>query len=228
MDVDPTRHPQLNTSSRLLRLGESIKFRFHAPEAIACGDLEIFPRYLEQARPGNAFRAGDWARGDVAGDDGGMSDFVERYQRLVVFDFPKRHRVVFARSIDMADYYRRHFPATPRTVFVSRTDHVLYDRWWLCHWCNEDHLVPRERLPWETRMSVLMAQVATVRLDTAATMPDYAICLWGLPGDVDPTAPVETDAREALFARNLPGETHLVLRLDLKPGAEAYVRVRGK
>lgn len=251
----------------------------------------------------DAFRVGDWARGDVAGDDGGMSDFVERYQRLIAFDFPKRHRVAFARSLDIADYYRRHFPATPRTVFVSRTDHVLYDMWWLCHWCSEYQLVTRERLPWETRMSVLMAQrrngtirfkdplsyeyvlvedqrasirferecpnpiwwfdythqetgpegstiapvevpdvnvalspwrregqtlTATVRLDTAATMPDYAICLWGLPGDVDPTAPVETDAREALFARNPQGETHLILRLDLKPGAEVQVRVRCK
>lgn len=249
----------------------------------------------------DAFRIGDWARGDVVGDDGGMSDFVERYQRLIAFDFPKRYRVVFARSIDIADYYRRHFAATPRTLFVSRTDHVLYDRWWLCHWCNEYHLVPRERLPWETRMSVLMAHrrngttrfkdplsyeyvlvedqrasirferecpnpiwwfdytqqetgpegssiapvdvpdvsvalspwrregntlVATVRLDTAAEQPDYAICLWGLPPEVDPDAPIETDAREAIMARNLEGEAHLVLRLDLKPGAEVQVRLR--
>lgn len=249
----------------------------------------------------DALRIGDWARGDVVGDDGGMAEFVDRYQRLIAFDFPKRHRVVFARSIDIADYYRRHFAATPRTVFVSHTDHVLYDRWWLCHWCNEYHLVPRERLPWDTRMSVLMAHrrngttrfkdplsyeyvlvedqrasirferecpnpiwwfdytrqetdpegstiapvevpdvnvvlspwrregktlTATVRLDTAAELPDYTICLWGLPQEVDPAAPVETDAKEAILARNLQNETHLVLRLDLKPGAEVQVRVR--
>ena len=82
-----------------------------------------------------------------------MLAFVEKYQRLIAFDFPKRHRVVFARSIDMADYYRRHFRVTPRTIFVSRTTHVDYDKWWLCHWCADGILVPRERIPWETRVS---------------------------------------------------------------------------
>jgi len=50
-----------------------------------------------------------------------MLDFIEKYQWLVAFEFPKRHPVAFARSIDIADYYRRHFRVTPRTVFVSRT-----------------------------------------------------------------------------------------------------------
>ncbi|MBI3921962.1 MAG: hypothetical protein HY318_11145 [Armatimonadetes bacterium] len=82
-----------------------------------------------------------------------MARFVERYQRFIAFVLPKKHKVVFARSIDIADYYRRHYHLTPRTIFVSKTDHVLYDRWWLCNWCNENILVPRERIPWDTRMS---------------------------------------------------------------------------
>jgi len=226
---------------------------------------------------------------------------VECYQRLIAFEFPQTRRMAFARSIDIADYFRRHFEATPRTVFVSRTDHVLHDMWWLCHWCNEFNLVTRERLPWQTRMSTLMAQrqsgvtrfkdplsyeyvlvedqqasirferecpnpiwwfdyqsqeagpqgstiapveipdvtvvvapwrevagklQTTIRLETAATVPDYAICLWDLPRDADPEAPVETDATEAIWARNLQDEWHLILRLDLKPGAEVRLTLR--
>jgi hypothetical protein len=230
-----------------------------------------------------------------------MRDFVERYQRLIALEFPKRFRVAFARSVDIADYFRRHFPATPRTVFVSRTDHLRYDMWWLCHWCNDYQLVPRERIPWLTRMSVLMAQrrsgvtrykdplsceyvlvedqrrsirferdcpnpiwwfdythqeagpqgsaseptetpdvtvrlhpwqreagrlTTQVYLETAAEFPDYAVCLWGLPDDVDPNGPVETTAREAIMARNLQGECHLVLCFDLGPGARIEVNLR--
>ena len=112
------------------------------------GDLPDLP--LRQAT--DPWRVGDWARGQGT-DASDMLGFIEKYQRLIAFDFPKRHRMVFARSIDMADYYRRHFRVTPRTVFVSRTDHVGYDKWWLCHWCADGILVPRERIPWETRIS---------------------------------------------------------------------------
>jgi hypothetical protein len=87
-----------------------------------------------------------------------MSRFVARYQRFMAFEVPKRHKVVYTRSIDIADYYRRHFSSTPRTVFVSKTDHVTYDMWWLCHWCNDGILVPRERIPAATRISTLLAQ----------------------------------------------------------------------
>jgi len=51
--------PQLTTGSRLLKLGESIEFRFHLPEGMAAGDLEVFPRYLERARPGASFVPGE-------------------------------------------------------------------------------------------------------------------------------------------------------------------------
>lgn len=246
-----------------------------------------------------------WTRFDgEAGDDAGMRDFVEQYQRLVAFGFPKQHRVAFARSIDIADYFRRHFRVTPRTVFVSSTDHLLHDMWWLCHWCNDYQLIPRQRLPWLTRMSTVMgqrrdgvtrykdplsceyvlvedqscsirferecpnpiwwfdytrqeagpqgsasepteipdvrvrlhpwqrsgAQLATqVALETTARFPGYAICLWGLPEEVDPDAPVVTSARgEAVLARNLAGEWHLVLRFDLEPGARIDLRLGRK
>ena len=87
-----------------------------------------------------------------------MPRFVKRYQHFLAFEAPKKYRVVYARSIDIADYYRRHFQTTPRTLFVSKTDHVMYDMWWLCHWCNDRILVPRERIPRATRSSTLMSQ----------------------------------------------------------------------
>jgi hypothetical protein len=99
----------------------------------------------------------DSADAGEAGLDPSMPRFVERYQRFMAFDAPKEYKAVYARSIDIADYYCRHFPATPRTVFVSQTDHVMYDMWWLCHWCDDRVLIPRERIPEETRASTLMA-----------------------------------------------------------------------
>lgn len=59
-----------------------------------------------------------------------MHEFVHRYQQFMAFEMPKLQKVAFARSIDIADYYTRHFNRTPRTVFVSKTDHVHYDKWW--------------------------------------------------------------------------------------------------
>lgn len=87
-----------------------------------------------------------------------MPGFVERYQRFMAFDVPKEYKVVYARSVDIADYYRRHFHVTPPTIFVSKTGHVMYDMWWLCHWANDRVLVPREKIPWFTRASSLMSQ----------------------------------------------------------------------
>ncbi|MBM4094245.1 MAG: LamG domain-containing protein, partial [Planctomycetes bacterium] len=113
-------------------------------------------------------RIGDWPRGVVdprtapVSSATPMREFVDRYQRLVAFELPKQHKLAFARSIDIADYYRRHFQVTPRTVFVSRTDHVTYDMWWLCSWCNDAMLVPRQVIPWETRMSTVFRLRDTV------------------------------------------------------------------
>ena len=67
----------------------------------------------------------------------------------------KEFPLVFARSIDMADYFRRHVKTTPRTVFVSRTDHIFYDMHWHNLWAGRHELVTRERLPWLTRISTI-------------------------------------------------------------------------
>jgi hypothetical protein len=87
-----------------------------------------------------------------------MFRFVEQYQRQIAFEFPKSYKLAFMRTIDLADYYRRHYTVTPQTVFVSKTDHILYDMWWLCHWCQEQRLVPRERIPWQTRVSTILQE----------------------------------------------------------------------
>jgi hypothetical protein len=73
------------------------------------------------------------------------------------FQFTRDFKLAYARSIDIADYYRRHFEVTPRTVFVSKTDHIQYDKWWQCHWLDEGRLVTREQIPWGTRISTIMA-----------------------------------------------------------------------
>lgn len=82
-----------------------------------------------------------------------LEPFNERYQRFVAFELPKQYKLVFTRSIDMVDYYRRHFKATPRTVFSSKTTHPLYDVWWLSSLNNHGVLTAVERIPWSTRLS---------------------------------------------------------------------------
>jgi len=82
-----------------------------------------------------------------------MKQFVAKYQKLVAFDLTKKYKLVFARSIDIVDYYRRHFPVTPRTVSVSKTDHLLYDAWWTGGWGNYGVLGTCERIPWYTSMT---------------------------------------------------------------------------
>ncbi len=103
----------------------------------------------------DGLRMGDWVRGvPDAGRRRAFEAFIDRYQRFLAFELPKKQKVVFARSVDVADYYRRHFPTTPRTLFVSKTDHVMYDIWWTYQWDMARYfLVTRERLPWLTRVS---------------------------------------------------------------------------
>lgn len=84
-----------------------------------------------------------------------MAEFVKQYQYTMAFEFTKQFKVVYARSIDIADYYRRHFEVTPRTVYVSKTDHLPHDLWWLCHWLNERQQITRQSIPWETRISTV-------------------------------------------------------------------------
>ena len=101
------------------------------------------------------FRIGDWARGSADVEKtNAFRAFIDQYQRFIAFDLPKQHKIAFARSIDVADYYRRHFTNTPRTLFVSKTDDVMYDIWWTYQWDESRYfLVTRERLPWLTRVS---------------------------------------------------------------------------
>ena len=82
-------------------------------------------------------------------------EWAERLQGLLAFRLTKEHPLAFARSLDIADYFRRHFPTTPTTVFVSATDHLDYDGHWLVGWNNHGVGVTRDRLPWETRSANL-------------------------------------------------------------------------
>lgn len=85
-----------------------------------------------------------------------MRRYVERYQKEIAFELPKRYKTAFARSIDLCDYYRRHFKTTPRTVFVSKTKHLLYDAWWSQgSVLNYGVLYTPERIPWITRSSTV-------------------------------------------------------------------------
>ena len=82
-------------------------------------------------------------------------DWAERLQGLLAFRLTKERPLAFARSLDIADYFRRHFPVTPTTVFVSATDHLEYDRHWLVGWNNHGVGVTQDRLAWDTRSSDL-------------------------------------------------------------------------
>jgi hypothetical protein len=252
--------------------------------------------------PNAVFQSGD--------DRRGLGPFIERYQRHVAFELTKKYKLVFTRSIDMADYFRRHNKTTPRTVFVSKTKHLLYDAWWTQgSLINYGVVYTPERIPWSTRIStvrklretpvfpdksaflplkdplscefiliedqqrqirferecpnpiwwfdhtreerggagsVLKAVVTpdvsigrsqsfnkdtglTIRLKmkTTAAFPGYAIALWGLPIDYK-TAPedISTTALSHTLAKNVDGETHMVLFFDLKPNAEIQVILR--
>lgn len=83
-----------------------------------------------------------------------FKDFVLKYQKFIAFEITKKHKLVFARSVDVADYYIRHFNETPENIFSSITDDVEYDIWWTYQWdAARFYLVTREKLPWLTRVS---------------------------------------------------------------------------
>ena len=109
--------------------------------------------------PNPIFYAGDHRRALLA--------FIERYQRLVAFELTKKYQVAFARSIDMVDYFRRHARVTPRTVFVSKTRHLLYDAWWTQgSLSNYGVVYTPERIPWSTKLSTVR------KLRETPVMPD--------------------------------------------------------
>src|SRR5690606_5097635 len=68
--------------------------------------------------------------------------FVEKFQRLVAFELTKKQPLVYARAIDIADYYRRGQPVTPRTLFLSKTDgdEIFYVMHWHNLWAGRHEL----------------------------------------------------------------------------------------
>ncbi|GEM_PF-990953 len=92
-----------------------------------------------------------------AGDhEAPMLAFARRYQRLVAFELTKSYKLAFTRSIDFTDYFRRHYKETPRTVFSSRSNHLLYDAWWTQGALNHyGVLYTPDRIPWSTRLSTV-------------------------------------------------------------------------
>ncbi|MBA4387258.1 MAG: hypothetical protein C0404_04710 [Verrucomicrobia bacterium] len=114
--------------------------------------------------PNPAFQTGD--------DRRGMGPFIERYQRHIAFELTKKYKLAFTRSIDMVDYYRRHCPVTPRTVYVSKTKHQLYDAWWTQGSLNNYGVVhASERIPWSTSISTVR------KLRTTPVFPDKSVFL---------------------------------------------------
>ena len=100
-----------------------------------------------------------------------MQEFVRRYQELFAFEFTKQYKLVFARSIDIADYYRRHFRTTPRTVFVSKTTHCLYDSYWIGYWFNYGVVLTPEKIPWDTSLPMVR------QLRNRALVPEHQFAL---------------------------------------------------
>jgi len=76
----------------------------------------------------------------------------------LAFRFPKDYKLAFARSLDIAEYYKRHFPATPQTIFVSKTDDIDYDHWWMAGYAHNRILSTTQKIPWATRVPTLEYQ----------------------------------------------------------------------
>ena len=97
------------------------------------------------------------------------TDFVDNYLRFMYFEAPKDYRLVYARSIDVAQYYLRHYEVTPRTIFVSTTDHHSYDTSWLPPMLQSGMSLARDHLSWDTRfMHHVMAERKSVSPDQKA------------------------------------------------------------
>lgn len=81
--------------------------------------------------------------------------FVEQYLRFMAFEAPKRFPLVYSRTLDMVDYFRRHYPVTPRTVYVSKTEHPLYDGWWSGDRMHLRFTLRNRSLAWNSQPSTL-------------------------------------------------------------------------
>ncbi len=135
-----------------------------------------------------------------AGDhEAAMLAYVGRYQRLLAFELTKRYKLAFTRSLDFVDYFRRHYPATPRTVYSSRTRHQLYDAWWTHGSLNHYGVLSSPaRIPWSTRLSTVQQLRETpVASATAQSLPfkDPLSCEFIL---------IEEQRRQVRFERESP------------------------
>lgn len=81
--------------------------------------------------------------------------FAERYLRFMAFEASSRYKLVFSRTLDMVDYFRRHYMVAPRSVFVSKTDHALYDGWWSGDRMHLKMTLRNHRLAWDSRPSAM-------------------------------------------------------------------------
>ena len=97
--------------------------------------------------------------------------FLVKYQRVMAFEFTRDYKLAFARTLDMADYFLRHFKVTPRTVFVSKTDHLFYDTSWQP--LTDGFCRTRQTIPWDTNISAIMANRRVVREDRDDPMLSY-------------------------------------------------------
>ena len=138
--------------------------------------------------PWRSRRLGARHRGTDASD---MLQFVERYQRLhglrtaassTLWPMPAR----WTSPTTIAGISAR----TPRTVFVSKTDHPLYDMWWLCTWCADGILVPREQIPWDTKPSSVFRVRETVQPSKDPLSYEYVL--------------IEDQQRQMRFERECP------------------------
>lgn len=151
------------------------------------------------------YGAGERSWGDnpnpvfYAGDHrAAMAVFVERYQRLLAFELTRKYKMAFTRSIDMVDYFCRHFTVTPRTVFSCKTRHLLYDEWWQGALNNYGVACTPERIPWSTRLSTVRKMRETAVLpgkQGILPMKDSLSCEYIL---------IEDQKRQIRFERECP------------------------
>ena len=112
----------------------------------------LYDGVLEPGYPNPDFRCQLDAE-SATGTGLAMPDFVNRYIHFIAFKATRHYNLVFARSVDIADYFIRHYQQTPQTLFSTMTDHIFYDMWWLWTWCADGHLVTQEKIPAATRLS---------------------------------------------------------------------------
>lgn len=179
-------------------------------------EMNGHPAFATPLYSGPGKSVGDWIQpGFHAADDGqGRAAFCEQYQRFLAFGLTKKYKLAFTRSIDMVDYFRRHFKVTPRTVYSSTTDHLHYDAVWTQGaWNNYGVIYTPERIPWGTRISTVHRMRNTPVLpDKVAFLPlkDALSCEYILIEDQDKQIRFERECPNPIWwfdhTRNQKGE----------------------